>query len=79
MRGAAVDVACAVSAVLAKGAPEVMEGMFIDAPTEYASMHRVYAKRGLRVLALGYKPAEFKTESEVRTALSPSSLVTLTV
>ncbi|KAL8011481.1 putative P-type ATPase, HAD superfamily, P-type ATPase, transmembrane domain superfamily [Plasmopara halstedii] len=41
--------------VLTKGAPEVLESIFTNKPSYYRSVHRYYAAKGCRVLALGFR------------------------
>ena len=38
-----------------KGAPEVLQTMFTNAPSNYTELFQEQARRGARVLALGYK------------------------
>lgn len=41
--------------VCVKGSPEVLKSMFIDAPLDYDDAYLQMARRGARVLVLGYK------------------------
>lgn len=41
--------------VCVKGSPEVLKSMFTDAPLDYDDAYLQMARRGARVLALGYK------------------------
>ncbi|KAI9982951.1 hypothetical protein PInf_006802 [Phytophthora infestans] len=41
--------------VLTKGAPEVLESIFINKPSYYRRVYRHYASKGCRVLALGFR------------------------
>lgn len=38
-----------------KGSPEVLKSMFVDPPMDYDDAYLQMARRGARVLALGYK------------------------
>lgn len=52
-----------------KGAPEVMHARFVDAPADYASLYLSYARRGARVVALGYRDLAVRSEHEARAVL----------
>ena len=41
--------------VLSKGAPEVMKSMFVNLPDNYDETANLFAKKGFRILALGYR------------------------
>lgn len=48
--------ACDEYRILTKGAPEVLEPLFVAAPAYYRRVYRHFAARGHRVLVLGYRP-----------------------
>ncbi len=50
--------------VVSKGAPEVLESRFRALPVGYSATHRHYAQNGCRVLALGWRIVETKTDEE---------------
>nr|CDS30555.1 cation transporting ATPase 13A1 [Hymenolepis microstoma] len=52
--------------VCVKGSPEVLKSMFIDAPLDYDDAYLQMARRGARVLALGYKELGRLSHQEVR-------------
>lgn len=41
--------------VLTKGAPEIMKSLFVSVPDDYDKVANEYAKKGFRLLAIGYK------------------------
>ncbi|KAI9343312.1 hypothetical protein DFJ73DRAFT_841861 [Zopfochytrium polystomum] len=45
----------ATTLVAVKGAPETLREMFVSVPKEYDDVYKHWARRGSRVLALGYK------------------------
>lgn len=42
--------------IVMQGAPEMMRQFFKEIPENYDHVHQLYARRGLRVIAAGYKP-----------------------
>jgi manganese-transporting P-type ATPase len=55
--------------VVVKGAAEVMEPMFRMRPSWYGSCHQLYARRGCRVLALGYRVLKLRDTPDDRRAM----------
>lgn len=49
--------------VSTKGAPEVIKSMLIDAPSHYDDTYKLWARKGKRVLALGYKQLSIKQDN----------------
>lgn len=49
--------------VAVKGAPEVLQGMFVDAPEWYETVFTSLAQSGARVIALGYKDYKLPSTS----------------
>lgn len=54
-----------------KGAPEVIEQYLAVVPESYARTHKSYSRRGLRVIALAYKPLPDVTASSVPALTRP--------
>lgn len=52
-----------------KGAPEVMQPMFVNVPNNYEQVHTCYSRQGCRVLALGYKMLTLKDNADDRKAV----------
>ncbi|KAM3172670.1 hypothetical protein ACTXT7_014059 [Hymenolepis weldensis] len=52
--------------VCVKGSPEVLKSMFVDAPLDYDDAYLQMARRGARVLALGYKELGRLSHQQVR-------------
>lgn len=49
-----------------KGSPEVLKDMFVDPPMDYDDAYLQMARRGARVLALGYKTLGHLSHQQVR-------------
>ena len=52
--------------VAVKGAPETLRSMYKEIPKEYDDVYKYWARRGSRVLALGYKFLEGAMSNKVR-------------
>ena len=50
--------------VLSKGAPEVMQPRFSDAPLEYQRLYKQHAAQGGRIIALGYRPLDESSQED---------------
>ena len=59
--------------VLAKGAPEVLQQLFVSVPDSYEEVYTELMRNGFRVIALGYKalPGVCAADVRVRPASSP--------
>ncbi|KAJ3205031.1 hypothetical protein HDU67_009150 [Dinochytrium kinnereticum] len=55
--------------VAVKGAPETLRSMYATVPADYDEIYKYWARRGSRVLALGYKTYVGKTASAVNDML----------
>lgn len=52
--------------VAVKGAPEALHPLFRSTPDWYVEVYQEYARKGLRIIALGFKPLAAKiTQQEV--------------
>lgn len=54
-----------MSYVGVKGAPEYIKGMCVDTPSDYDEIYKSWARKGSRVLALGYKLKGLLTQNQV--------------
>ncbi|EDV27584.1 uncharacterized protein TRIADDRAFT_20897 [Trichoplax adhaerens] len=52
--------------VTTKGAPEILKRMFKEVPKDYDSVHEEMARKGARILALGYKEIGELTSVQLR-------------
>ncbi|KAJ3027019.1 UNVERIFIED_CONTAM: hypothetical protein HDU68_004637 [Siphonaria sp. JEL0065] len=52
--------------IAVKGAPETLRSMYKDLPSDYDDVYKYWARRGSRVLALGYRVASELKASQIR-------------
>ncbi|KAJ3131259.1 hypothetical protein HK100_006575 [Physocladia obscura] len=52
--------------ITVKGAPETLKGMFSSVPSDYDEIYKYWARRGSRVLALGYRIASEIKPNQIR-------------